>query len=402
MEQCPAERIIESMMKACALNNEDNGCSSTIHSVRSMLLFRLCGGVHVLLKQLTKHYHELLVSLPMSDPPKLTESIILQTLQLLHDFSSNYDFSYEFASIGGHTLLKKLLLIDSPTIVELTEDIIGTITSTGCVFPTTTMRIMSDDDVREGLMLMPTIHKFRDDESIFHVFLRKAPQRMYGSTHERVVGYVLWNSAVILSRWLVTNEKILVRNKSVLEIGAGLGLCGLVAARYASSMSLSDWTNELLVNLDVNLGLNSGSELINGECGSVLPTCACDVRHLDWSKLPHIQQHDQDNNGDDMSTLLTLGENNGLEGIEQKGIIEEDTVNEGISWSDEVQEKPTFLPLEKSRLYDVIIGSDIVYCREDAVNVPNVLWHHLAPLGTVRHTVEPSYYLVLFLFRLFR
>ena len=395
MEPCQAERMIQSM-RVCASNSGENGCSSSFHSVRWMLLFRLCGGVHIFLGQLSQQYQELLSSLRMSEPPKATESAIMQTLQLLHDFSTSYDFCFEFASIGGHTLLKKLLLIDSsPSIIELTEDIIGTINMTGCYFPTTTIGVMSNDDIQKGLMLMPTTHEFQDDDSIFHVFLRKAPQRMHGSTHERAVGYVLWNSAVIMSRWLVTNHKVLIQNKSVLEIGAGLGLCGLVAARYASSMSLSDWTNELLVNLDVNLGLNSGTELIDGECGSVLPICACDVRHLDWSKLTRIQ-HDHnhntskstvfshvDNNSGDVSAIATVGGNIGLEDIESKSIVNEGTEHEkGISWSDESQVKPTFLSLERGRKFDVIIGSDIVYCQEDAVNVPNVLWHHLAPLGT--------------------
>ena len=390
-EHCQVEQMIESM-KVYAKKKE---CSRNIPSVRYMLLFRLTGGVHLCLKQLTQQYQELCFHPSTSDSPTPSESTLLQILQLIHDFSTHYDFCFEFAAIGGHSLLKKLLLVDCSSIIELTEDIIGTITSTGCTFPTTTINVMSDDDIREGLVLMPTIHEFRDDESTFHIYLRKAPQRMYGNSHERVVGYVLWNSAVILSRWLVTNEKVLIRNKSVLEIGAGLGLCGLVATRYAKAMTLSDWTHELLNNLNVNVGMNSGLELIDGECGSVLPSCTCDVRHLDWSKLPHTQhaspddQHGDIRDGDDVGgkAIATAEKTIRLADIEMNGIVDKDAVDEEkISKMDEM--KPTFLSLEKGRMFDVIIGSDIVYCLEDAINVPNVLWHHLAPSGmTLRHTL---------------
>ena len=347
-EHCQVEQMIESM-KIYDLNNES---SRIIPSVRCMLLLRLSGGVHLCLKQLTQQYQELRFHPSTSDSPTPSESMLLQTLQLIHDFSTHYDFCFEFAAIGGHSLLKKLLLVDSSFIIELTEDIIGTITRTGCTFPTTTINVMSEDDVREGLVLMPTIHKFRDDESLFHIYLRKAPQRMYGNSHERVVGYVLWNSAVILSRWLITNEKVLIRNKSVLEIGAGLGLCGLVAARYAKAMTLSDWTHELLVNLHVNVCMNSGLELIDGECGSVLPTCTCDVRHLDWSKLPHTQhvspddQHADICDDDDVcgkAKATATAENTiRLEDIEMNSIADKDAVDEEeISRIYEI--KPSFL-----------------------------------------------------------
>uniref|UniRef100_A0A7S4APW1 FAM86 N-terminal domain-containing protein n=1 Tax=Pseudo-nitzschia australis TaxID=44445 RepID=A0A7S4APW1_9STRA len=47
---------------------------------------------------------------------------------------------------------------------------------------------------------------------------------------QKDVGFVMWPSAVVLSRWLVSNPEE-VRGKTVLELGSGCGLTGLVAAK---------------------------------------------------------------------------------------------------------------------------------------------------------------------------
>lgn len=89
----------------------------------------------------------------------------------------------------------------------------------------------------------------------------------------------MWPSAVVLSQWLVTNPSV-VRGKRVLEIGAGCGLTGLVAARLQKQYSkecanhltdpfmsdgqrqrqeviLSDFNTTVLQNLQRNIALNN-------------------------------------------------------------------------------------------------------------------------------------------------
>jgi predicted nicotinamide N-methyase len=94
----------------------------------------------------------------------------------------------------------------------------------------------------------------------------------------------MWPSAVVLSQWLVTNPSV-VRGQRVLEIGAGCGLTGLVAARlqkeytkeckYSSNNTndplmlmlldremeqeviLSDFNTTVLQNLERNIALNN-------------------------------------------------------------------------------------------------------------------------------------------------
>ena len=102
---------------------------------------------------------------------------------------------------------------------------------------------------------------------------------------QKDVGYVMWPSAVVLSRWLVTNPTEL-RGKTVLELGAGCGLTGLVAAKIMHSYTnqdsnklsptettpsktlsdcggviLSDFNKTVIKNLKGNIGLNGLDEM---------------------------------------------------------------------------------------------------------------------------------------------
>ncbi|CAM9098890.1 unnamed protein product, partial [Laminaria digitata] len=141
------------------------------------------------------------------------------------------------------------------------------------------------------------------------------------------VGFQMWPAAVILSRYLCRNPEA-IRGRRVLEVGAGLGLCGLVAAHFATAVTLSDFNPVVLRALEGNVALNSrctssdhaldGNVVLNSGCtssdhvdrengegcgeaqvqGSVDDTLVSgtgvaiaeqggvNVRHLDWDTLP--------------------------------------------------------------------------------------------------------------------
>jgi len=71
------------------------------------------------------------------------------------------------------------------------------------------------------------------------------------------VGAVLWPAAAVLSRWLVAHPQVL-SGRDVLEIGAGMGLTGIVAAGQARRAVLSDFNWAVLCNLRRNIALNGG------------------------------------------------------------------------------------------------------------------------------------------------
>ena len=69
----------------------------------------------------------------------------------------------------------------------------------------------------------------------------------------------MWPSAVALSRWLVSNPHV-IQDSNVLELGAGCGLSGLVAANLQpKSIILSDFNPTVLDNLQQNIALNNAN-----------------------------------------------------------------------------------------------------------------------------------------------
>eukprot|EP01012_Entosiphon_sulcatum_P010591 TRINITY_DN16229_c0_g1_i1.p1 TRINITY_DN16229_c0_g1~~TRINITY_DN16229_c0_g1_i1.p1 ORF type:complete len:356 (-),score=62.49 TRINITY_DN16229_c0_g1_i1:390-1457(-) len=70
------------------------------------------------------------------------------------------------------------------------------------------------------------------------------------------LGCAVWDGGVVLARWVFTN-RALFAGKSVLELGSGCGLPGILAARYCDTIVLSDYIDKVLDNLQYNVELNS-------------------------------------------------------------------------------------------------------------------------------------------------
>jgi predicted nicotinamide N-methyase len=98
-----------------------------------------------------------------------------------------------------------------------------------------------------------------------------SPIRMRMTSHQDV-GAVLWPAAPVLARWVMRHEEV-VKGKTVLEIAAGLGLVGLVAARFARSVTITDFHVPVLSQLKVNLRVN------------VQKPASHQVAWLDWDTL---------------------------------------------------------------------------------------------------------------------
>jgi len=70
-------------------------------------------------------------------------------------------------------------------------------------------------------------------------------------------GFVMWPSAVILAMHLIKNPS-LIQNSTVVELGSGCGLTGLVAAAIgAKSVIQTDYNDIVLENLKANVSLNA-------------------------------------------------------------------------------------------------------------------------------------------------
>jgi predicted nicotinamide N-methyase len=168
------------------------------------------------------------------------------------------------------------------------------------------------------------------------------------------LGWRVWRAALILCE-LLTETPGLVRGRRVLEVGAGCGCCGMLAAALgAADTVLTDCLPGLLEALDENVALNaSPADADAGAAASEVPAWAprtsalgggtLSVRHLAWEEPPEgadAAEADADAGGSEAAPRLACSE-----------------------------------------AFDVIVGSDVMYEMEHAAALPGVLARHLAPGG---------------------
>ncbi|KAN0050534.1 hypothetical protein ACTA71_003663 [Dictyostelium dimigraforme] len=82
------------------------------------------------------------------------------------------------------------------------------------------------------------------------IFLREM------SIIEGGIGCSTWDAAIIFSRWVYRNQDAFT-DKTVLELGSGTGLPGILSAFYSKHVTLSDYLNPLVENLKYNIELNA-------------------------------------------------------------------------------------------------------------------------------------------------
>ncbi len=110
-------------------------------------------------------------------------------------------------------------------------------------------------------------------------------------------GQVIWPAAPIMAYFLLSEHgRLLTRGKDVVELGAGVGIPGLLACRSARSVVLTDHNPAVLDILRRNIALNAStrrgtSPSCSGtaECGAAaVGGCwgTCSVAALDWSTPP--------------------------------------------------------------------------------------------------------------------
>nr|CCA16209.1 conserved hypothetical protein [Albugo laibachii Nc14] len=93
----------------------------------------------------------------------------------------------------------------------------------------------------------------------------KGLRRDIGQTLQST-GLTLWPAGDILCDFLYANQA-LIRNQSVVELGSGLGLCGILAAHFADRVVMTDGDDETLPILEENCKINQISRY---ECKKLL------------------------------------------------------------------------------------------------------------------------------------
>lgn len=345
------------------------------------------------------------------------------------------DFARDFGILGGFRFLKMLSAIDDSSLNEKAAEGIASILSSGCSYP------VIDASSVPLANQMPKVYKFhyydndskgkdrdesqeRDQQRDISVFIRSVPHAMLG-LGQKSVGYVMWTAAEILSRWLCKHN-FLLKWKTVLEVGAGLGLCGLASAQFASLVTLSDFNTIVLRHLFDQISINKG-DIIDCDDGDNRDThyapihdnCECEVRFLDWNKLSvepfsftytpsksfgmkgyNSSQTSQTSQKSLPSSSRTHEDKDdnvevGVEEVEEgkTALSERTVIVEACGQDDDTHEHGanTFLSndsidsgivaLEHGRKYDILLGSDMICCESDAIGVVKCILTYLSPKG---------------------
>ena len=75
--------------------------------------------------------------------------------------------------------------------------------------------------------------------------------------HQAGLGCAAWDASILLARYLHHNAQRLLANAVVMEVGAGVGLPGIVCGRYASRCVLTDYDDGCVDNARYNIQLNT-------------------------------------------------------------------------------------------------------------------------------------------------
>jgi predicted nicotinamide N-methyase len=251
------------------------------------------------------------------------------------------------------------------------------------------------------------------------------------------VGAKVWTVAHTLCQEMAENHQI-VAGQSTLEIGAGCGPCGILAAKIgAKEIVISDYVDQLLLNLRDALHMNGLSGEQNAELGSKKLE---DKVGVVWSGENVVEENELvlDENWDpeddkDVSECSDLDAFLRGEGGEEERDGEEDnaaatgaslpweaglTSIRFLDWADsvdylnrkengesEVEEESTVAPvattaktsnhaaldgfssrsvapgIPNSKQFDVVLGTDILYEWEMAESVAAAVAHRLKPGG---------------------
>eukprot|EP00026_Physarum_polycephalum_P014095 Phypoly_transcript_14569.p1 GENE.Phypoly_transcript_14569~~Phypoly_transcript_14569.p1 ORF type:complete len:200 (+),score=23.42 Phypoly_transcript_14569:359-958(+) len=90
----------------------------------------------------------------------------------------------------------------------------------------------------------------------------------------------LWDASVVLSRYLCTLDQNLLSKKRVVELGAGCGLVGVIAAKQGADVIITDMQEYIPL---INQNINANLQLVGQNGGSAIAAT------LDWGNLDKIQ-----------------------------------------------------------------------------------------------------------------
>jgi predicted nicotinamide N-methyase len=178
------------------------------------------------------------------------------------------------------------------------------------------------------------------NDDAWHIVLQEIPTTAAdvaaSDRTNMTVGYHHWDAGTALGHWVV-QRAARFQGATVLEIGSGLGLPGILAAAVADteSCTLSDFNPKIVANLQKNVDIN---DVYFSGLGRPGPTCT----RLDWDHLDALRGTGRADKADDF----------GRDGDVQ---------------------------LPPCGSVDMMLGSDIICQDSDCIGICRTLVHFLKP-----------------------
>lgn len=214
-------------------------------------------GLAGFLKTVTEH---MAAFVKKYDATEHEQAVMNELLLLLAEVVVNEDNATYFARIGGHLLLMRLMEHENEDIQESAAEVVSgcTASPSAITFPHRVRQVGEVELLWPRAVPLPldprdNVPKRADGkQQVMEVLIRQVPTRMTG---QRKTGYLLWGAAFVLARWIHSHRE-LFEGKSVIEVGSGLGLGGITAARYAHETTLTDYQSDTCTALEFNTQLN--------------------------------------------------------------------------------------------------------------------------------------------------
>lgn len=101
------------------------------------------------------------------------------------------------------------------------------------------------------------------------------------STDYDLTGQIVWPGAMLLNNYLSENSGIL-EGQSVIELGSGIGITGILCSRFCREVVLTDHSDEVLEIINKNIELQSSSQNQS--------SAGLTAEKLDWGNNDQISQ----------------------------------------------------------------------------------------------------------------
>ncbi|KAJ4724473.1 protein N-lysine methyltransferase METTL21A-like [Melia azedarach] len=102
------------------------------------------------------------------------------------------------------------------------------------------------------------------------------------STDFDLTGQLVWPGAMLMNDYLLKNAELL-QGSSIIELGSGVGITGILCSRFCREVLLTDHNDEVLKILKKNIELHTSSGNPNSNTGLA-------VEKLEWGNSDQINQ----------------------------------------------------------------------------------------------------------------